>query len=81
MMEKRHGSEAIVSYHAKADVVEQARIKYQAQADNGDFQIIYRFGDGTLIDDDLNITHEDISVSGFTNKIVLPTINPFADMT
>ena len=81
MMEKRHGSEAIASYHAKADVVEQARIKYQAQADNGDFQIIYRFGDGTLMDDDLNITDEDISVNGFANKIVLPTINPFADMT
>lgn len=81
MMEKRHGSQAIASYQEKAVTVEQARVKYQTQADHGDFQIIYRFGDGTLIDDDLNITNEDISVSGFTNKIVLPTINPFADMT
>lgn len=81
MMEKRHGSEAIATYHAKAEIVEQARIKYQAQADNGDFQIIYRFGDGTLMDDDLNITDEDISVNGFAKKIVLPTTNPFADMS
>jgi acetoacetyl-[acyl-carrier protein] synthase len=61
-------------------VVDQARVNYQAQADSGDFQIIYRFGDGTLMDDDLTMTDEDISVSGFTNKIVLPAKNPFADM-
>lgn len=80
MMAKRHGSEAMKGYHAKTEVVEQARVSYQAQADNGDFQIIYRFGDGTLMDDDLEITHEDISVSGFKNKVVLPATNPFADM-
>ncbi|TWX71646.1 beta-ketoacyl synthase [Colwellia sp. C1TZA3] len=80
MMEKRHGAVAMQTYRDKTTVVEQARVKYQAQADSGDFQIIYRFGDGTLMDDDLSITDEDISVSGFTNKIVLPAKNPFADM-
>ena len=49
-------------------------------ADSGDFQIIYRFGDGTLMDDDVNLTDENISVTGFANKIVLPTANPFSDM-
>jgi acetoacetyl-[acyl-carrier protein] synthase len=80
MMEKRHGAAAMQTYRDKATVVDQARVNYQAQADSGDFQIIYRFGDGTLMDDDLTITDEDISVSGFTNKIVLPAKNPFADM-
>ncbi len=80
MMEKRHGSDAIQRYRDKSVTVEQARVKYQSQADNGDFQIIYRFGDGTLTDDDVSLTDEDISVTGFTNKIVLPTKNPFGDM-
>ena len=80
MMEKRHGSDAIQRYRDKSVAVEQARVNYQAQADNGDFQIIYRFGDGTLTDDDVSLTDEDISVTGFTNKIVLPTKNPFGDM-
>jgi acetoacetyl-[acyl-carrier protein] synthase len=70
----------MVDYRDKAAVVEQARVKYQAQADNGDFQIIYRFGDGTLMDDDVTLTNADISVTGFSNKIVLPAKNPFADM-
>jgi acetoacetyl-[acyl-carrier protein] synthase len=80
MMEKRHGAVAMQTYRDKTTLVEQARVKYQAQADSGDFQIIYRFGDGTLMDDDLSITDEDISVTGFTNKIVLSAKNPFADM-
>ncbi len=80
MMEKRHGREAMAEYREKTALVEQARSKYQALADNGEFQIIYRFGDGTLTDDDISITDEDISVTGFANKIVLPAKNPFADM-
>ena len=80
MMEKRHGSEAIQNYKDKSVTVEQARMNYQAQADNGDFQIIYRFGDGTLTDDDVSLTDQDISVTGFANKILLPTKNPFSDM-
>ncbi|MGB1262676.1 MAG: beta-ketoacyl synthase [Cognaticolwellia sp.] len=80
MMEKRHGSDAMVNYRDKTAGVEQARAKYQAQADNGEFQIIYRFGDGTLMDDDVTLTAEDLSVTGFANKIVLPSNNPFADM-
>ena len=80
MMEKRHGSDGMATYRDKNSLVEQARAKYQAQADSGDFQIIYRFGDGTLMDDDVNLTDENISVTGFANKIVLPTANPFSDM-
>ncbi len=80
MMEKRHGSEAIQSYRDKSVAVEQARVNYQTQADHGDFQIIYRFGDGTLTDDDVSLTDQDISVTGFANKILLPTKNPFSDM-
>ncbi|KXJ57960.1 MAG: beta-ketoacyl synthase, partial [Colwellia sp. Phe_37] len=45
MMEKRHGSDGMANYRDKNVLVEQARAKYQAQADNGEFQIIYRFGD------------------------------------
>ena len=80
MMEKRHGSDGMANYRDKNVLVEQARAKYQALADNGEFQIIYRFGDGTLMDDDVSLTDENITVTGFANKIVLPTVNPFNDM-
>jgi len=80
MMEKRHGSDVMASYRDKSELVQQARVKYQTLADHGEFQVIYRFGDGTLTDDDVTLTDADISVTGFSNKIVLSTKNPFADM-
>jgi len=81
MMTKRHGSDNMMNYRDKAAKVEQARTAYQEQANNGEFQLIYRFGDGTLTDDDVELSSEDISVTGFANKISLPKINPFADMS
>lgn len=81
MIEKRHGSDAMVNYRDKLALVNGARADYQKQADNGEFQIIYRFGDGTLTDDDVELSSEDISVTGFANKISLPQVNPFADMS
>jgi acetoacetyl-[acyl-carrier protein] synthase len=80
MMEKRHGRDVMASYRDKSELVQQARVKYQTLADHGEFQVIYRFGDGTLTDDDVTLTDADISVTGFSNKIVLSTKNPFADM-
>ena len=80
MMEKRHGKEHMQSYQEKSASVNIARAKYQEQANNGEFQLIYRFGDGTLMDDDLSLTTDDIAVRGFANKIKLPKTNPFGDM-
>ena len=81
MMEKRHGKDKMASYEEKTVAVEQARATYQEQANNGEFQLIYRFGDGTLMDDDITLSTEDIGVTGFANKIQLPKNNPFNDMT
>ena len=81
MMEKRHGKDKMASYQEKTVAVEQARATYQEQANNGEFQLIYRFGDGTLMDDDITLSTEDIGVTGFANKIQLPKNNPFNDMT
>jgi acetoacetyl-[acyl-carrier protein] synthase len=81
MIEKRHGADSFAAYRDKHTKVALAQNAYKAQADNGEFNMIYRFGDGTLMDDDVTITAKDISVTGFENKIVLPANNPFKDMT
>lgn len=80
MMEKRHGNELMSQYRDKAIAVARAQTAYQAQADNGEFQIIYRFGDGTLTDDDITLDAKELAVRGFDNKITLPSTNPFNDM-
>jgi len=79
MLEKRHGSE-MTSYQDKLVSVEQAQQVYKDKADNAQFELIYKFGDGVLTDDDIEITSKNITMTGFANPIEFPSENPFADM-
>jgi len=79
MLEKRHGSE-MASYQDKLVSVEQAQQVYKDKADNAQFELIYKFGDGVLTDDDIEITSKNITMTGFANPIEFPSENPFADM-
>ncbi|MDO6447344.1 beta-ketoacyl synthase [Colwellia sp. 1_MG-2023] len=80
MMAKRHGEAAMQGYQASLALVEKAQLAYQEKADHAQFDIIYKFGDGVLSDEDLDITAEDIAMTGFAHKIALPKQNPFDDM-
>ncbi|MDO6428182.1 beta-ketoacyl synthase [Thalassotalea sp. 1_MG-2023] len=80
MMAKRYGNEALSTYHDKLIEVEQAREQYQDKADKGQFELIYKFGDGVLSDDDIDISKDEIAMSGMTQTISLPKANPFSDM-
>ncbi|MFT5758110.1 MAG: acetoacetyl-[acyl-carrier protein] synthase [Alteromonadaceae bacterium] len=79
MLAKRHGNE-MAGYQDKLINVELAQKVYKDKADNAQFELIYRFGDGVLTDEDINITAESISMTGFAKPIEFPKNNPFADM-
>ena len=80
MMQKRYNQQQMTSYHDKVIQVEQAQADYKTRVDQGEFHLIYRFGDGMLTDDDINVSADNISITGFAHAINLPKQNPFADM-
>ncbi len=80
MLTKRHGEQAMADYREKLVDVEQAQQRYQEKADLGQFDIIYKFGDGLIDDSELELTTESINMPGFKHLIDLPTNNPFDDM-
>jgi len=80
MLEKRYGTEVFKKYISKTEKVIHAQQTYQHKADNGEFDIIYRFGDGMIDENELVITKENMSLPNFELKIELPTKNPFKDM-
>ncbi|WP_206485213.1 beta-ketoacyl synthase [Thalassotalea sp. G2M2-11] len=80
MMEKRHGAKAMECYRDKLISVEYAQQAYRHQADNAQFDLIYKFGDGVLADQDVELTAASISMTGMKNTIELPSVNPFSDM-
>lgn len=81
MLTKRYSAEAIAAYHDKLSTVEQAQQQYCDKANNGEFDIIYRFGQGLIDEDTMEITQDSVTFAEFDQHIALPSDNPFADMS
>ncbi|NQY64406.1 MAG: beta-ketoacyl synthase [Alteromonadaceae bacterium] len=80
MLEKRHGDKVMASYREKLVGVEAAQKVYQDNANNGQFDIIYKFGQGLVDESGIKISQKEIHIPEFKNVISLPTENPFDDM-
>jgi len=80
MMKKRYGSDAMSSYRDKLASVEQAQQVYRDNANSGQFDLIYKFGEGLLNEADIELTNDSLTFAEFKNSIALPRQNPFDDM-
>mgnify|MGYP000657505863 CR=1 FL=1 len=80
MMEKRYGKAAMEAYSDKNEQVQVAQQQYHEKANLGNFELIYRFGDGLVEDAEIEIATDKISLPTFTQAIKLPQYNPFEDM-
>jgi acetoacetyl-[acyl-carrier protein] synthase len=80
MVTKRYSEKVITEYHQKLILVEQAQAVYRERANQGEFDVIYKFGEGLLDEDSIEINNESLTFAEFKNVINLPTENPFSDM-
>ena len=80
MMAKRYGAEAMETYQQKLVEVEQAQQVYRDNANDGQFDLIYKFGEGLISEADIELTSDSLSFAEFKNSIALPNQNPFDDM-
>lgn len=80
MMEKRYGAEAMETYQQKLVEVEQAQQVYRDNANDGQFDLIYKFGEGLINEADIELTNDSLTFAEFKNSISLPNQNPFDDM-
>jgi acetoacetyl-[acyl-carrier protein] synthase len=80
MMEKRYGAEAMGTYQQKLVEVEQAQQVYRDNANDGQFDLIYKFGEGLINEADIELTNDSLTFAEFKNSIALPNQNPFDDM-
>ena len=81
MMSKRYGEKAMYEYNKKLTQVEQAQDVYRERANHGQFDIIYKFGEGMIDESTIEITDKYLSFKEYKHKIALPVENPFSDMT
>ncbi|AAZ25745.1 beta-ketoacyl synthase [Colwellia psychrerythraea] len=80
MMEKRYGAEAMATYQQKLIEVEQAQQVYRDNANDGQFDLIYKFGEGLIDEANIELTNDSLRFTEFKNSIALPSKNPFDDM-
>ncbi len=80
MLAKRHGQQWAEYCERREAVRERAR-SYERHADQGTLDVIYRFGEDCISDDQLLITSTELAVPGYGKPIRLDMENPFADMS
>lgn len=81
MLEQRWGKDALKAYDARAESVAQIANDYDAAMDRGEVAPIYRFGEGVLDGEDLEISRDEIRIPGFGRPVNLKFDNPFPDMS
>ncbi len=80
MMAKRYSEQEMNEYQQKLSLVEQAQEDYRLRANQGEFDVIYKFGKGLLDEAAIEINNDSLSFAEFKYAIDLPSENPFADM-
>ncbi|MCP4954888.1 MAG: beta-ketoacyl synthase, partial [Photobacterium aquimaris] len=80
MLTKRHGDEVMAQYQDRHTQVAKAQADYQQHADLGHYELIYRFGDGLIDENGIEISEDSMTIPGFDKKVLLSKPNPYQDM-
>ncbi|MFC3031257.1 beta-ketoacyl synthase [Pseudoalteromonas fenneropenaei] len=81
LLSSRYSPEQLAEYQQKLNQTHAAQVAYQTQADLGQYELIYRFGEGMIDEALLTIDTEQLNVPGFDKPISLQVKNPYADLT
>lgn len=80
MLAKRYDQQTMTNYQEKLIKVEAAQQVYRDNANNGQFDIIYKFGQNLVDENNITISQNEIKIPEFKHVISLPSENPFNDM-
>jgi len=80
MLIKRYGESAYDGYTARNQSVVSKQQVYEQQADHGQLNVIYNFGEGIIDDHQIEINADSLTLPGRKNSVNLDLDNPFSDM-
>jgi len=81
MLNKRHGKDAMLNHSRLNETVSQNTRDYDDETIAGKNSLIYKFGEGVIEGDQLEISPEKIGIPGHKHDISLEIPNPYEDMT
>lgn len=77
LLEQRWGKDQVVEYRRRAEAVHDAAQSYDDAMCESTLESIYRFGEGVLEGEDLEITDRAIRVPGYELPVELDIANPY----
>ena len=80
MIEKRHGKKQFQVWQERNEAVEAASIAYDEKATAGELTLRYRFDHGVLGGDQVDMSMDSLSLSGFGRAVALSPANRYEDM-
>lgn len=80
MLRRRHGEQALSAYEQRNEAVREAAAARDTQANRGQTSPVYRFGEGVLDGNDIQMERHRLRVRGQQQAITLPEGSPYDDM-
>ncbi len=80
LLSKRYGQVEFANYEQQLATTTQRQIAYQQAADYGQYELIYRFGNGMIDESELNLSQQELAIPGFEQSIQLCPTNPYGDL-
>jgi acetoacetyl-[acyl-carrier protein] synthase len=81
MLRRRHGAEAWRRWEARNEAVREAVADYDARMCAEGVPPVYRFGEGVITGDELELARDGITIPGQKHRVPLNAVNPYPDMT
>ncbi|KZX01956.1 beta-ketoacyl synthase [Pseudoalteromonas luteoviolacea] len=81
LLRKRHGEEALKSYSQKLNQTLVNQQAYKDAADLGQYELIYRFGNGMIDESGLKLDQGELYIPGFEQPISLNNLNQYLDIS
>ncbi|RZM17873.1 MAG: hypothetical protein EOO88_42195 [Pedobacter sp.] len=80
MLLRRYGAGVIENYGKRREATVATAVVYDKQAQIGNFDTIYQFGQGLINENEIVISKSQVTLPGFAQPIDLHTTSRFADM-
>ncbi|MGH1441396.1 MAG: beta-ketoacyl synthase [Cellvibrionaceae bacterium] len=80
MMAKRYGAQAMQAYQSRRESTQERADDYHQAFLKGNYQVIYKFGEDMLDDQEIGIDQQAIRIKGYPQEIDLTKENLYKDM-
>ncbi|MDC9622639.1 beta-ketoacyl synthase [Xenorhabdus sp. XENO-7] len=78
MLNKKHGSSAVYTYHQRNQIVKRKSEDQDRAICRGEESVVYNFGNAVMQSSDIKLSRQEVKLSGFKHTIKLPNAEEFS---